>query len=266
MSSSLSSSHATVTYTFISSDTDLPSWGILLLEAYESKPDAPFSPVHAPEDPKYLAPSNDDITPTEDQPLPASPIALLPGYIVDSEPIEDDFEEDPADRGGGALAPTDSALPVPDMFPHLRRRNLLIPISLLLHHHHYILLFHYLRLVFIVEYASTPTPPLPPPSSLTPLSSTLLLIPSPPFTLPSPDRKDAIPEADMPPRKRTCFTAPSHRYDNEESYTRYQDAHDDQALLQAHISTLTKERQYFCFLTVSYEREARYACQTWDNS
>ncbi|GKE03200.1 hypothetical protein Tco_1395218 [Tanacetum coccineum] len=118
----------------------------------------------------------------------------------------------------------------------------------------------------IVEYASTPTPPLPPPSSLTPLSSTLLLIPSPPFTLPSPDRKDAIPEADMPPRKRTCFTAPSHRYDNEESYTRYQDAHDDQALLQAHISTLTKERQYFCFLTVSYEREARYACQTWANS
>ncbi|GJV35027.1 hypothetical protein Tco_1407504 [Tanacetum coccineum] len=91
--------------------------------------------------------------------------------------------------------------------------------SLLLHHHHYILLFHYLRLVSIVEYPSTPTLLLPPPSSLTLLSYPLLLIPSPPFTLPSPDRKDAIPEADMPPRKRTCFTAPSHRFEIEVTST-----------------------------------------------
>ncbi|GJW27056.1 putative reverse transcriptase domain-containing protein [Tanacetum coccineum] len=130
----------------------------------------------------------------------------------------------------------------------------------------------------IVEYAFAPTPPLPPPSPLTPLSSPLLLIPSPPFPLPSPDHKGALPEDDMPPRKRICFTtssrrfeigesseaatarqtgpalvreevnegitdlAATHRYDSEEFYTRHQDAHDDRALLQARISTLERER------------------------
>ncbi|GJX20832.1 hypothetical protein Tco_0223509, partial [Tanacetum coccineum] len=44
---------------------------------------------------EYLAPSDDDIAPAEDQPLPALPIALSPGYIADSKPIEDGLEEDP---------------------------------------------------------------------------------------------------------------------------------------------------------------------------
>ncbi|GKD71722.1 hypothetical protein Tco_1325812, partial [Tanacetum coccineum] len=56
------------------------------------------APVYVPEPkyPEYLAPSDDDI-PMEDQPLPvdASPIALSPGYVADSDPEED--EEDPAD-------------------------------------------------------------------------------------------------------------------------------------------------------------------------
>ncbi|GJR18549.1 hypothetical protein Tco_0967076 [Tanacetum coccineum] len=40
--------------------------------------------------PEYLAPSDDEI-PVEDQPLPAdaSPTALSPGYVVDSDPEED---------------------------------------------------------------------------------------------------------------------------------------------------------------------------------
>ncbi|GKF30151.1 hypothetical protein Tco_0096493, partial [Tanacetum coccineum] len=82
------SSHATVTYTSVSSDTDLPSWGILLMEAYESEPEVPLSPVHAPKYPEYLASSDNDIAPVEDQPLPASPISLSPGYIADLKPIE----------------------------------------------------------------------------------------------------------------------------------------------------------------------------------
>nr|GEY54480.1 hypothetical protein [Tanacetum cinerariifolium] len=49
---------------------------------------------HAPEYSEYLAPSDDDIAPAEDQPLPASPIARSSGYIANSEPIEDDSEED----------------------------------------------------------------------------------------------------------------------------------------------------------------------------
>ncbi|GKG31880.1 hypothetical protein Tco_0426830, partial [Tanacetum coccineum] len=57
-------------------------------------PEEPLSPVHAPEYPEYLAPSDDDITPAKDQPLPVSPIALSPSYIFYSEPIEDGPEED----------------------------------------------------------------------------------------------------------------------------------------------------------------------------
>ncbi|GKE66015.1 hypothetical protein Tco_1520176, partial [Tanacetum coccineum] len=63
--------------------------------------------VTEPVYPEYLAPSDDDI-PVEYQPLPAdvSPMALSPGYVVDShseEDPEEDLEEDPtdypADRG-----------------------------------------------------------------------------------------------------------------------------------------------------------------------
>ncbi|GKB59859.1 hypothetical protein Tco_0916045 [Tanacetum coccineum] len=69
----------------------------------EEPEQAPFSPKYAPEPvyQKYLAPSDNGIL-IEYQPLlvDASPIALLPGYIVDpdlKEDPEDDPEEDPAD-------------------------------------------------------------------------------------------------------------------------------------------------------------------------
>ncbi|GKE72302.1 hypothetical protein Tco_1534343, partial [Tanacetum coccineum] len=57
---------------------------------------APLSHVPSLEYSKYLAPSDDEV-PLEDQPLPAdaSPTADLLSYIADSEPIKDDFEEDP---------------------------------------------------------------------------------------------------------------------------------------------------------------------------
>ncbi|GKB62870.1 hypothetical protein Tco_0919056 [Tanacetum coccineum] len=127
MSSSSSPSHVTVTYTFVSSDDDLPSWGIPLMEAYE--PDAPLSPVYAPIYPEYLAPSDDDITPAKDQPLlaPASPTALSPSYIADSEPIKDGPKEDPEmdpvdypsdeEEEEEPLAPSDSASHIPDSAP-----------------------------------------------------------------------------------------------------------------------------------------------------
>ncbi|GKE80272.1 hypothetical protein Tco_1550272 [Tanacetum coccineum] len=107
---SSSSSHATVTYTS----------------------EAPPSHVPAPAYPEYLAPSNDEV-PVKDQPLPtdASPTIDSPGYIADSEPIKDDFEEDPKmdpieydadeeeessndDEEEEHPTPADSALPVPD--------------------------------------------------------------------------------------------------------------------------------------------------------
>ncbi|GKB53662.1 hypothetical protein Tco_0904415 [Tanacetum coccineum] len=63
-------------------------------------PENPPSPVEVPyvpepEYPEYLAPSDVE-APLEDQPLPidASPTALSPGYVADSDP-EEDLEEDP---------------------------------------------------------------------------------------------------------------------------------------------------------------------------
>nr|GEZ48206.1 hypothetical protein [Tanacetum cinerariifolium] len=87
--------HFIVSYTSVPFDSDLPSWGIPLLEAYGSEPEAPLSPIYSPEEPEYLAPIDDDIAPDEDQPLRASPIALLPDYSMNSEPAEEDPEEEP---------------------------------------------------------------------------------------------------------------------------------------------------------------------------
>ncbi|GJU80468.1 hypothetical protein Tco_1282833 [Tanacetum coccineum] len=54
--------------------------------------------VHGPEYLEYLVPSDDEV-PIEDQPLPAdvSPTALSLGYVADSDPLEEDSKEDPAE-------------------------------------------------------------------------------------------------------------------------------------------------------------------------
>ncbi|GKC93674.1 hypothetical protein Tco_1159116 [Tanacetum coccineum] len=211
---SSSSSHATVTYTFVSPDTDLPSWGIPLLEAYESEPEAPLSPVPAPEYPEYLAPSDDDI-PAKDQPVYQTNQqrkkfkgGSRDGFIdyaadEEEESSEDEEEEDNEEH----LAPTDSALSVP-YYTRLRRARISVrpytPPSPS-------------TKARIAEYASAPTPPSPSPSPLSPLSSPLLLIPSPQLLLPSLTRRDIIPEADMPLQKRARFTALTHRFEIGES-------------------------------------------------
>nr|GFA69021.1 hypothetical protein [Tanacetum cinerariifolium] len=230
MSSSSSSSHATVTYTFVSFDTDLPSCGIPLMEAYEPEPEAPLSHVYALEYLEYLAPSDDDIAPAEDQPLPASPIALSLGYTANSKPIDDDFkedlkidlidyvadeeeeehpfeDEDREEEEEEHLALADSTLSVPDYTRLHRARISFRP-------HTPLSPFTKAR---IAEYASTPTPPSLSPSSLSLLSSPLPLIPTPPMLLPSPTCIDIILEANMPLQKRVRFTAPSHKFDIRES-------------------------------------------------
>ncbi|GKB33570.1 hypothetical protein Tco_0872971 [Tanacetum coccineum] len=105
--------------------------------------------------------------------------------------------------------------------------------------------------VRIAEYAAAPTPPSPPPSPLSPWSPLLPHIPSPPLpplpsslylpppvptSLPLPsslllplpaslfipppvDRREDIPEAELPPCKRLCLTAPTSRYEVGESST-----------------------------------------------
>ncbi|GJV82488.1 hypothetical protein Tco_1522386 [Tanacetum coccineum] len=83
---------------------------------YVSGPEHPPSPVYLPhvpehEYPEYLAPSDDE-APMKDQSLPddASPVALSPGYVLDSDPEEDSEEEHadyPADGGDGDDEPSD---------------------------------------------------------------------------------------------------------------------------------------------------------------
>ncbi|GJZ34377.1 hypothetical protein Tco_0580194 [Tanacetum coccineum] len=75
-----------------------------------------------------------------------------------------------------------------------------------------------------------PSPPLPPPPSslhlalLVPTSLPLPLSPLPPlpallFMPPQIDRREDIPEAELPPRKRLCPTASTSRYEVGESST-----------------------------------------------
>ncbi|GKB08523.1 hypothetical protein Tco_0836835 [Tanacetum coccineum] len=115
------SASSEVTYTFISSHGDPLAWAVDFFrlqepdspEAAPASPDyvsgpeepeqAPLSPdyVSGPEYPEYLAPSDEEV-PMEDQPyaIVDSPIALSPGYVVDSDPEEDpdeDFVDGPVD-------------------------------------------------------------------------------------------------------------------------------------------------------------------------
>ncbi|GJW36859.1 hypothetical protein Tco_0059779 [Tanacetum coccineum] len=144
----------------------------------------------------------------------------------------------------------------------------------------------------IVEFASAPTTQSPPPSPLLPWSSPLPQIPSPPILvlspplpLPSPpthtsptfanaplgykatmiqSRATSPPPVPSPPlllpyvshpqtgpRRNTCPRA----QDAHELHMRDEDAQDDRALLRAQISLLTRERQNFCSMASSYERE-----------
>ncbi|GKF87310.1 hypothetical protein Tco_0258187 [Tanacetum coccineum] len=111
-------SSSTVTYTSVYSDSEpwrfqcisddepqSPEAASQLPEQAPPSPDYVPGPEHPPypdyvpdpEYPKYVAPFDDGV-PADDQPLPvdASPTALSPGYIADSNP-EEDPEEDPVD-------------------------------------------------------------------------------------------------------------------------------------------------------------------------
>ncbi|GJV02193.1 hypothetical protein Tco_1335762, partial [Tanacetum coccineum] len=143
----MSSASSAVTYTsvytdsepgrvFWGADEEIPDGGVprVIVYGYDGLPMQPVDPpspdyvpgpehppspieipyVPEPEYPEYLVPSEDE-APMEDQPLPAdaSPVALSPGYVPDSDPEEDpeeDSEEEhadyPADGGDGDDEPS----------------------------------------------------------------------------------------------------------------------------------------------------------------
>ncbi|GKB07779.1 putative reverse transcriptase domain-containing protein [Tanacetum coccineum] len=200
----------------MSSDNDVPSWGIPLMDAYESDPEAPEAapqcpdqapllPAHAPEYPEYLAPSDDDLEPAEAQPIHAfvSPTVLSLDYSTDFESVEEDPEEELS-----ALADSPPAGLYIDLPSEVDEDEVLE-----------------ITIVILVRdrcprgkgnlpsWVAAPAPPLP----LSPLSYPLPRIPSLPLLLPPPTHRDIILEANKPPRKRARFAALSHRFKIRES-------------------------------------------------
>ncbi|GJZ66173.1 hypothetical protein Tco_0622869 [Tanacetum coccineum] len=207
---------------------------------YVPGPEHPPSPIEVPyvpepEYPEYLVPSDAE-APLEDQPLPAdaSPIALSPGYVAESDPdedLEEDPEEDHADypdeyddeEEEEHLAPADSSdILVADPGPSAGNteafetdKSAPIPRSPQIR-----VPFAQTRLrrarktvrleppmspsmkVRIAEYAAAPTPPSLPPSLLSPWSYPLPQIPSPP--LPPP-----LSSLHLPPPIPTSLPLPS---------------------------------------------------------
>ncbi|GJT44773.1 hypothetical protein Tco_0953488 [Tanacetum coccineum] len=204
---------------------------------YVPGPEHPPSPIEIPyvpepEYPEYLVPSEDE-APMEDQPLPddASPAALSPGYVPDSDPEEDSEEhaDYPADRGDGDdepsgddsdddtddddeelfedeedneeeeehLAPADSsAIPVVD------------PVSSA----------GDTEAFETDESAPTPRPPqIRIPFAQTPKIRMRAAAASPLLSLPPTSPRTNVPEAEMPPRKRACLTTPAPGYEIGES-------------------------------------------------
>ncbi|GKF03686.1 hypothetical protein Tco_0030609, partial [Tanacetum coccineum] len=215
-------------------------------------PEYPPSPdyVPGPEYPEYFVPSDDE-APIEDQPLPAdaSLTSLSPGYVADSDPSEEDLEENPteypADRGNDDdeeeeeeeaskkheeeehLAPIESTtLLAIDPVPSVKDTK-----------------------AFETD-ESAPAPPVPSPRlhSLTTITTTITTThtsptyvdaplgyraamiqssvasplplpaqPSSPLLLPATDHREDVPEADVPPQKRLCLTAPAPRFEVGES-------------------------------------------------
>ncbi|GKB73089.1 hypothetical protein Tco_0934501 [Tanacetum coccineum] len=230
---SSSESHATITYRSISSDSNLPPWGFHLMdpdkfeapeEAPQSPEQAPTSPdyVPGPEYPEYLVPSDDEV-PIDDQPVraDASPTALSPSYVANSDP-EEDPEEDPANYSANEddeeeesseedeeedeeeehLPLANSALPAIDYVPSAEEMEpfetnepaatpppppqTIFPVSMTRLHRARIFVRPHTppspsTEALIAEFASAPTPPSPPPSPLSPLSSPLYRIQSPPL-------------------------------------------------------------------------------------
>ncbi|GJU55529.1 hypothetical protein Tco_1229243 [Tanacetum coccineum] len=261
------SAHSAVSYTSISSAAEFPEMDPDYHMGLPSPPPSPayvpdpmeledHVPVYVPEPehPEYHVPSDDD-TQAEDQPY-ADDISLTaesPGFIADSESMDEDSEDDsidypdepgtddedpeeepseerePKDEDTEMEEPSkgfeetesfeeDETAVTPPPRPRQPRISVrpqtLLPASLEAR---------------IAEFASAPTPPLLPPSPLSPWSSPLPRIPSPPATIPTYDqvplghratmihRRDDIPVEDLPPWRRFMLTAPPPGYDVAES-------------------------------------------------
>nr|GEW82534.1 hypothetical protein [Tanacetum cinerariifolium] len=170
----------------------------------------------------------------------------------------------------------------------------------------------------IAEHAAAPTPPLhvlspplslPSPLTTSPIDAGALLGYKAAgirmrALLPSTSHRTDVPEAEMPPQKRACFTtsalglevgesstagaarqpgptlkadlrrdrvegielATTVRHDTEDFQVRFKDAHDNRALLRARVNTLFRHRPFHRHIVMLLDKEATYACRAWASS
>ncbi|GKB44544.1 hypothetical protein Tco_0889486 [Tanacetum coccineum] len=181
--------------------------------------------VHGPEYPEYLVPSDNEEDPEED-----------PAEYPADEGDDDDDDEDKEEEEHLALADS-TTLPAIDHVPLAEDTEALETNESTPTPTHTSPTYVEAPLAAteaLIDAVAAALPlTSPPPSPLTPLSSPLPQIPSSPLPLPSPqlplpapspplllpatNRREDVPEADVPPRKRLCLTAPAHRFEVGES-------------------------------------------------
>ncbi|GKE25267.1 hypothetical protein Tco_1436779 [Tanacetum coccineum] len=214
------SEHSTVTYTSVSEDdSDMGSPGAEG-PIFEEPEQALPSPVYIPFVPELVYPEflpvDNEVFPAEEQPLPAP-------NSHDEKDHEEDPADYPADRGDDDddveeeehLAPADPAAVAysADQDPYIAYR---------------VTARMSIRPQAPAPFLSEEVAerllalPTPPPSPLSPYSSPLPQIPSPPLprqrdALPSPIHETEIPEMWLPFRKRLCRTTPGPGYEVGES-------------------------------------------------
>nr|GFA82727.1 hypothetical protein [Tanacetum cinerariifolium] len=290
---------------------------------YVSGPKHPPLPVYVPkpEYPKNLVPSGDE-APIEDQFLPAdaSPTALSPGYVADSDPDEDpkeDHTNNPADGGDGDDQPSDddndddtddedeeaskdkeeeehlaladsSAIPVVDPIPSARDtkafetdKSAPTPRSPQTH-----VLFSHTRLrraqKLTTGIISTITPTITTHTSPTDAGAPLgykaagIRIRA---LLPYTSHRTDIPEAEMPPRKRACFTTPAPGLEVGESSKANTWDEIVEAMMEiapttlegvnqrvTELATTVRDIRFHCHIAMLLDREATYAHRAWTGS
>ncbi|GKA32172.1 hypothetical protein Tco_0718539 [Tanacetum coccineum] len=154
----------------------------------------------------------------------ASPTALSPGYIVDSNP-KDESEDGPTDYpADGGDDDDDSSRDhaneeEEESYKEEEEQSRLRPMRLQLHHHH-------LHTILLLGYTTSPTYVQAPLGyraaglrAASPPTHDPLPLPSPPLSpllLPSTDHRSDIPEAVLPPWKRLCLS-PGPRFEVRES-------------------------------------------------
>nr|GEW88423.1 retrotransposon protein, putative, Ty3-gypsy subclass [Tanacetum cinerariifolium] len=217
----------------------------------------PYDPDFVPEPiyPEYIPLEDEHILSAEEQPLPpvVSPTAELPEYVAESDPEEDpkeyeddkteddnidDEDEDEEDEEEEHLAPTDSAVVIPTdelVSPPKGTEPVIPPPSTntattgarIIVRLQAAISFPPEAKVERLLAMSTPSPSplasLSPPSARERLARCTAPDASPlplPLHMPPPvDRKDDIPETEMPPCKRLCLSTLGSRYEVREIST-----------------------------------------------